>query len=259
MPWELPPGERALIHNYAIGDISHRETRHFLRSLIEEHDLLQAGREKTTVMLCLFYSMARRKAPTGHFVSLLFPRHGFYTFDADRGIHRVPMSSVELFLRRERVYANRFLHVLTRRPSRVLPSEPLDPLKFQRQWVLSMGPDWRESMETEMHELAALLDYLRTRQVRIRIIYPPVGSWHDALPFNTTYHEMVGPILASRRIPVTDLSRLLPDEDFGDAGHLRYSGQWKLHRVYRELALQALAEMGTSPGASGAFRAGAPH
>ena len=247
MPWELAPAERALIHNYAIGDISHRETRHFLRSLVEEHDLLRAGGEKTTVMLCLFYSMARRKAPTGHFVARLFPRHGFYTFDTERGIHRVPMSAVELFLRRERVYANRFLHVLTRRPSRVLPSELLDPMKFQRQWTVTMGPDWRESMKAAMHDLAGLLDYLRTRRVRIRVIYPPHGSWQVGLPFNTAYREMVGPVLASRRIPVTDLSRLLPDEDFGDAGHLRYSGQGKLHQVYREMALHALADMGTEP------------
>jgi hypothetical protein len=245
MPWELPLAERTLIHNYALGDLSHRELRYFLRSLIEEHDLLQAGGRKTTVMLCLFYGMARRKSGANHFVARLFPRHGFYSYDPEDGIYRVPMSSLERFLRRERVYANRFLQILTVPYSDVIASEKPNPAKYQAMWIKSIGPNWQGEMAAQVDDLAALLDYLQERKVPVRVIFPPRGTWHDGLPFDAAYRNMLQPILESRKIPVTDLSRLLPDEDFGDAGHLRYSGQWKLHRVYRELALRALEEMGT--------------
>ena len=155
------------------------------------------------------------------------------------------MSSVERFLRRERLYANRFLQILTLWPSRVLVGEEPDPAKFQAMWIKSIGPNWEEEMRAQVDDLAVLLDYLQERKVRVRVILPPQGTWHDGLPFDAAYRDMLRPILEPRKIPVTDLRRLLPDEDFGDAGHLRYSGQWKLHRVYREMALQALAEMGT--------------
>ncbi len=44
MTWELPPAERVLIHNYSIGNLTHREMRYFLENLVEEQGLLRAGR-----------------------------------------------------------------------------------------------------------------------------------------------------------------------------------------------------------------------
>jgi hypothetical protein len=176
----------------------------------------------------------------------LLQRHGFYTYDIEDGIHRVRMSPVERFLRAERVYANRFLRILTSWPSCVvLPKDFPKPATYHARLIDIMGPDWQEEMTVQMHELAVLLDYLRERKVRVQVILPPQGTWQDGLPFATTYRAMLGPVLESRQIPVTDLSRLLPDEEFADDIHPRYSGQWKLHKIYRELALQALADMGT--------------
>jgi FkbH-like protein len=70
-------------------------------------------------------------------------------------------------------------------------------------------------------------------------------TWHDGLPYTAAYRSMLLSIFESRKVPVTDLSHFLPDQDFGDATHFRYSGQRKIHRVYRELAFRALAEMET--------------
>jgi hypothetical protein len=248
MPWALPPAERALIHNYALGDLTHQELLYFLRSLIEEHHLLQAGGEKTTVVLGLFYGMTRPK--TGRrlgddAVPSLFRRHGFYTFDYQKGIHLVRMGPVERFLRRERIYVNRFLRTLVLRPQKVYPAKQLRPEAYQAEWTAIMGTQWRKSMEGQMRHLEELLDYLQQRKVRTQVIFPPRGTWHEELPFSSAYREMVLPILQVRGVPVTDLTRLLPDSDFGDATHVRYTGQWKLHRIYRDLALRALAEMGT--------------
>lgn len=247
MPRELPPAEQALIRNYAMGDLNHQEMFYFLRNLIEEQNLLQAGGEKTTIFLGLFYGMTRPK--TGRrlgddVIPLLFRRHGFYTFGRE-GIHLVPMSRLESFLRRERIYANRFLRILILRPQRVLPAETPDPAAFASEWVEIMGPDWRASMDEQMHYLTALLDYLAQRKVRVHVIFPPRGTWHEELPFAKAYRERVLRLLDSRGVPVTDFTRLLPDEEFGDATHLRHSGQWKVHSVHRALAVRALAEMQT--------------
>jgi hypothetical protein len=156
------------------------------------------------------------------------------------------MSPVELFLRREWIYANRFLRVVTLRPTRVRPAHQPDPAKRAAEWVASMGVKWQPEMERQMRDLAILLDYLHQRQVRVQVVLPPLGTWLDGLPFQATYRRMLAPILTPRRIEMIDLGDLLPDEDFTDAVHLRYSGQRKLHRVYRKLALDALRHMGTA-------------
>ncbi len=248
MPWELPPAERAMIHNYAMGDLNHREIRHLFQSLIEEQNFLQAGGEKTTVVLGLFYSMSREKhgrVIADDAVPLLFRRHGFYTYDPREGIHLVPMSSAVRFLRRERAYANRFLRIVTTWPNRVVPAEKHDVARYKEMWTNVMGPDWREDMEDQVGHLAALLDYLQKREVRVQVVFPPHPSWHDELPFSAAYREKVIPLLEARRIPIADMTHFLPDEEFADSTHCRYSGQWKVHRAYRELALRALQDMGT--------------
>jgi len=248
MPWELPPQEGSLIHNYAIADLSHREALYFLRNLIEEQNLLQAGAERVTVMLGLFYHMTREKRQgkvEDEYVPMLFRRHGLYTFDPDEGIRTVPMTRAGRFVRREHVYAKRFLRVALG-SSLVLPAQDPDAAEYGRQWTRLMGPNWRQEMEAQMEELTKLLDFLRRRGVRVRVILPPHGSWHHHLPFPAAYREKLLPILECRNVPITDLSHLLPDADFGDSMHVRYSGQSKVHSRYRDLALQAIADMGIS-------------
>jgi hypothetical protein len=247
MPWLLPPSESRLIHEYSIGDFRHREVRHYLRSLIEEQGLLQAGGQKTTVILSLCYLLARKKdlnIPLDRYVELLFERHHFYTYDWNKGIHRVGLSSVERFLRLQRDFANRFLRFLILSPSRVRPYVPPD--EWKRKHLISvMGSNWQEQMKADVQDLAELLDYLQKHNVRVRALFPPSGSWDKELPYEAAYREMVGPILASHNVPISDYGDFLPDEEFGDDIHARYSGQLKLHPAYRDLALQALSEMGT--------------
>jgi hypothetical protein len=238
MPWEMVPAERKLIRNYGIGGLNHREARHFLRCLVEEHDLLRAGGEKTTVILGLSYGMVTKK-------DLQFKRHGLYTFHSNEGVHRTPMFSFVRFLRVQRVYANRFLNVLAFPTSEVRLPSNAGPAVHQARWIETMGDDWQKEMQEQMHDLDLLIDYLQERNVRVHAVFPPQATWKAGLPFADAYSDMVKPILAKHSVPTTDFRNLLPDEDYGDSSHFNYIGQWKVHRAYREVALKALAEMGT--------------
>lgn len=241
MPWRLPAGEQALIHNYAIGDLRHRDMRLYLRSLVEEHGLLSAGGENVTVFLELSPAMARPKDYEQiSYVSHVFTRQGFYTYDGQQGIHRVQMSPIERFLRLQRIHVHRLLRIQLLRPSRVKLFTP----EQQSELALDLGAAWRESLASESGELAETLDYLQQQNVRVRAVFRPSGAWIDALPYEADYRAAVMPLLAERGVPVIDQGDFLEEYEFGDDWHATYSGQLRLHEADRALALQALEEMG---------------
>jgi hypothetical protein len=242
MSWRLSPAERKLIHNYSLGGLGHRELRYYIQSLVEDSGLLQAGGEKVTVFLGISHHLIESTDYDAcQFVCNLFKRHGFYTYDSSGGIHRVKMSSIEQFLRTQRAHANRFLRILFQSPSGVRPLAANE----QRPFYEVLPDTWPETMKSEVHELTLLLDYLLERRVHVRALLRPSGTWIDAQPYASTYRKMIEPILAARGIPLIDQTDFLPDEDLGDYVHARYTGQLKLHEYDRQLALKALAEMGT--------------
>jgi hypothetical protein len=244
MPWRLPAAEQALIRNYSIGDLRHRDLRFYLRSLVEEHGLLSAGGENVTIFLELSPAMTRPQdyAATSY-VSHVFTRQRFYTYDGELGIHRAPMSFVERWVRLQRVDVYRFLRVLFLARSRVKLFTP----EQQSPQAVSFGATWSEALASETAELAATLDYLRERNVRVRAIFPPTGTWIEAQPYEAEYRRVVTPLLAERGIPVVDQSDFLQDYEFGDDWHATYSGQLRLHEADRQLALTALEEMDLAP------------
>lgn len=244
MTWMLPPAERKLIHNYAIGDLRHSDTRHYVRMLVDDFGLLRAGGEKATVILGLSYQMTRKINEKGGYVEELFHRHRHYSYDPKRGIHRVDQSALERYLRLERDRANRFLRFALLSPSRVVTKFQLYSWRIGHLTGVMRG-DWRRALSIEAGELAALIDYLQERKVRVRAILHPSGSWQAEFPYEAAYRDLVLPLLASRNVPVADMSKLLSDNELFDAVHARYSGQVKLHSAYHKLALDALAEMGT--------------
>jgi hypothetical protein len=247
MPWRLPEAERALIHNYALGDLRHSEVRHYVRMLVEDEGLLEAGPEKTTVILSLYYPLARPKnldIPIDRFVKLLFERHGFYSYDWDDGVHKTRMSEAERFVRIQRDAANRFIRTLILRPSLVRTVEPTEEWKLNH-LIEVMGPDWESVMREELGQLERTLDYLEERGVRVVALLPPTATMHDELPYDAPYKAAIMPMLMSRGIPIADFSDVLDDEEFGDDMHANYTGQQRLHEAYRALALEQLEAMGT--------------
>lgn len=246
MPWELSAAERRLIHNYSIGDLRHTEQRHYLRMLVEENGLLAAGGERTTIIFALDFPMARTKNGS-QYVPGLFARHGLYSYDWESGIHRRRLPEMERLAAIERAVAGRVFQVLLE------PSTHVYVTPFTREEKIAhirriMSDDWREVMRREVEELAASIDYLLARNVRVRALFVPTGSWQEALGYEAAYREMVMPLLQSRSVGVTDLGDFLHDEEFMDGIHARYSGQRRLHEQTSALAREALREMGIDPG-----------
>jgi hypothetical protein len=238
MPWRLSSEESALIHNYSLGDFRHGDVYQFVRMLVEEAGLLQAGAERTTIFLGLSTEMTRE--PSREYVGRLFERHGFYNFERSGEMHLRAMSPAERAYRLGRNSANRFLSVLLTSPNRVRTLREVEQLPENQ---IRTG-DWRPAMELEERNLAQTIDYLQARGVAVRAIYPPQASWRRDVDYSAPYFEMVSEVLAARGVPLIDQRDLLTDAEFGDAVHARYEGQLKLHDAYLELAHDALDDMG---------------
>jgi hypothetical protein len=241
MPWRLSPEESELIHNYSIGDFRHTDVRQYVRMLVEEANLLQAGAERTTIFLGLSTEMTRE--PSRKYIGALFERHGHYTFDPSGEMHLRAISPPERAYRFARNSANRFLSILLLPPNRVRTRREVEQLPENQ---IRSG-DWRPAMEMEVRNLAQTIDYLQARGVAVRAIYPPQASWRRDVDYSGPYFEMVSEVLAARGVPLVDQRDLLTDDEFGDAVHALYEGQIKLHDAYLELARDALDEMGMTP------------
>jgi len=241
--WVMTPDEARLIHNYSIGNMRHRETGHYLRMLVEENDLLPAGGENTTIILSLSFQMTR--IDRGEmYVEELFHRHGLYTYDRERGIHKVEMPrwQRQLILERDRV--QRALRAVIMPTSRVVTWDDT-PEQRDAHMRRVMEGDWEAEMRRQVGFLADQIDYLQARGVRVRALYPPRGTWQDLMPYEAAYTEMVEPVLAARGVPISDFRRLVDDEYFRDAIHVKYRGRLIFHEALMELARQSLREMGT--------------
>ncbi|HVY04061.1 MAG TPA: hypothetical protein VG983_10430 [Caulobacterales bacterium] len=249
MPWLMTAEEKRLIHNYSLGDLRHSEVLSYVRMLIEEDGLLKAGAGKTTIFLGLSYQMARNKdlnVPADRYIKNLFERHGFYAYGPDRSIHRIARAPLDAYARLERDRMARFLNDVMFPTSRVDTEPQIDKWKIEHLLNVMRG-DWRPAMAREVEALGKTIDYLQARGVRVRLIYPPNGSWQKTLPYDGAYRAMVSKMLATRHVAVIDQAQLLDDADFADATHALYSGQVKLHRAYLALAHHALEDMGTEP------------
>ncbi len=239
--WELPPEERALIHNYSIGDMRYRDVRNFVELLVEEFDLLQAGGEKNTFFLGLSYYMTRPiDYDAGGYVKFAFLRHEMYNYDADGHIHREEMTDAEWWMRSLRNDAERVLPVafgLSR--SRVKAFAPHE----QTPEFLRLADNWRTSMDSEIADLASLINYLQERNVNLRGIMRPSGSWEELNPYEGAHNEAVRALFAAHGIPIIDQSDSMPDSAMVDNTHVNYQARMILHRSDREMALQALRDM----------------
>jgi len=244
MPWALSAAERRYVHNYSIGDMRHCEVGHFIRMLVEENGLLEAGGERTTVVLALTFQLTRRHGGE-RYVHDLFGRHGLYSYDLEAGIHRLEMPAWRRALIVERDRANRFLRISILSPSRVRTDEDSDEFKLTHMRGVMAG-DWQGAMREEVGHLAEQIDYLQRLGVTVVGVFPPSGTWQDTLPYEAAYHEMVEPVLAARGVETVDLRDLVADEHFIDAIHTRYSGRVQTHRALMQVVRRALDRMGVS-------------
>lgn len=247
-PAMLPEPEQQLIHNYAIGDLRHREIEGYIHMLVEQFGLLEAGGDRNTVILTAYAPLARPKyvgKGADKYVSELFGRHGLYSYDWKNGIHYNNPLAIKRLYKVERDLDYRFLSLL------------FDPPKSQVAGIMSMekrqkrlpeflGRDWKETMREEVKHFERTLDYLQAHGARVLVLRPPMGTWLSESPNEKMYRELTEPLLEARNIAIVDYSDILSDDEFSDNVHLRYSGHAQLQALYRELALEQLEGMGVS-------------
>lgn len=251
MCWELPPEQRQLIHNYGLGGANYTQQFALIRFLVEQKGLLQAGGDKTTVVLGLLFAIAAggdNRANVG-FLQALFARHGLYNVD-NEGIHPVPMPALVRWLLLEKARATNFLHyAIMHNVFRVKPPITEKQKKVYPQFYsLPFVGGTEPKMLNEIAQIGAMIDYLHARNVRVIAYFTPLGSWfrNDYEPAST-FRRLATDVCAKKRVELIDLESFLTDEEFFDGLHPNYTGQKKIHPVLAGIAIENLHRTGALP------------
>ncbi len=252
--WELPPEERALVGNYGVGAISHSLEAQFIHFLVEKRGLGRAGDGRTAIVLGAFWSNGVSWKPETYF-GPLWRRYRLYTYDESRGVDVAPLDPVTRHWRMEKARCSGFLSGNANRVARAVVlalGEPLDPTErmkdpdAMRTWVLSHYAhlDWRGPLTDQMRALGDLIDYLKERRIEVRIALLPRRLAFDEVPLDRAYRDEVTALAAGRGVPLTDLSRLLAEDEFWDESHYNQAGLNKTHDALMRIARAHLRAVG---------------
>lgn len=251
IPWTLPAEHRDLVHYYNVPGSSHTDHANFLRYMIEHEDFLQAGGDKTMVVMAVFYGSSKRSS---WFANAFI--HGLYTYDRERGIEPTGASWLHRLLRTEKVRCRSFLltcnTVLGVTSDLTIDvdlwpnpwSRPYPKDEFQHHWTSRMSPEWDANMTVELQALSDALDLLRSHQVHAAVALLPIGSWGRELPFHGVFVDRVNALAEAKSVPLLDLSALLGDDEFSDQVHMNHAGATKSHAALTELAADHLRRIG---------------
>ncbi len=238
--WELPEDRRALIHNYGIGATSHLFQFHFLRYLVEQRGLLAAGGHKNLVIFGLSYHSVGPDYDPKEFFPRLWARHGFFRYDADRGIEELEANPVRRMIRIERVRITGFvkstLSIAAYRIGYGSKVRIHNPKEYVRHRSAGAGEKWQIRMDAQIAHFEDMVDYLRSRDAKVAVVFLPHGSWEAQMPFARAYNDAVHRICHRRAIPTLDWSAVLNDDDFADSNHLAPSGVDKMQPRFVEIA-----------------------
>jgi len=95
-------------------------------------------------------------------------------------------------------------------------------------------------MQTQVREFASMTDYLQSRGVRVVVVFLPLGTWDDSLPFEREYIDAITEVCRRQSVTVVDWSKLLDDEDFADSNHPNPYGVDKMQPRFLNIALDFL-------------------
>jgi hypothetical protein len=246
--WELPEKERALIHNYGMGSFNHAFQFQFLRYLAEHKDLFAAGGEKNLVIFGTTYHDAGTVYNPDGFFPNVWGRHGLYRYDVKTGITPLPASELwrDLHFRRVRIagFFKSVLSTIAHRFGYRMKPRRHDVEFYNRERRDWMGPNWQEKIRSQVAEFDAMTDYLLARGVRVVVVYLPLGTWEDRLPFERAYIDAMNEVTSRKAIPTMDWSKILDDDDFADSNHPNLSGVDKLNPRFLEIAIPFLQSSG---------------
>jgi hypothetical protein len=242
--YRLPPSEAGLIHNYSVYAMNHRQLFQFIRFLAEHQHWLDAGGEKTFVMLGLSYANSIEPPRLAYYFPSYFNRSGVLGYSNESGISIVPMTPIERFIRTEDARARSVILRCVEGPI-ITPKRDLDPQLFQQETIGRLGPDWEAVMTRELGQLAELLDYLKARHVNVLGFRVPEGTWNTGIPAHERYAKETSQLFSQRGLTLLETSGVADDEDFYDALHCKPGGTGKIEPILLQHALQFLHDNGS--------------
>ena len=95
-------------------------------------------------------------------------------------------------------------------------------------------------MPEQVGEFGRMIDYLLARNVHVKVVLLPQGSWENNLPFERAYQKQIEAVCGKRTIQLLDWSTMLKDEDFADSNHPNLYGMDVLQDSFMGLALPFL-------------------
>jgi hypothetical protein len=229
--WDLPERLRLRLHNYGTGAASHQTILRLVRYIGNKG--MFAAAHKSTVIIGASYHLGTTETSRGYFPALV-RRQGVYQIAPDDSLIEAPLHPADRWFRIEKARCGGFV----RNTGRLIKNWALASLDlkqqpphfpdfYRKEWAKFMGPDWQRNIDREVDNLEETLKILNARDVPVKLILLPQGSWMDGLPFPTYYNDRVRTLARRTATPVLDWSNLLPDSDFVDSNHLTVEGQTK--------------------------------
>jgi hypothetical protein len=249
--WDLPAVTRALIHNLGCQGYTHADQFDLIRFLVESEGLLEAGADKTLIVIAADYHMTHRARIKGEGFDpsyLAWDRRNFYTVGPDGAIRRSGLNPVLKTLIRERVKITGLLKELVNIVYTPLKSVSVqDPHYNIEAWTKVMHPDWRQRIAVDLAAFEETVKYLRSRGAKVTVIQMPRGDWEDGVPFNQVYDQRLQEICAASGVAIHDYTGLVGDADFADSVHLNPSGIEKFQAAVMPICLDHLRSAGALP------------
>jgi hypothetical protein len=247
--WDLPQEQRSLIHNYGIGASDHLQQFQLIRHLVEHENVLAAGGDKNMVILgTSYHSTGDGSHDPNRFFASIWRRHGLYEYQASTGIAPVATSSIWPAVEIERVRiagcVKSILYSAARQLGYHARVRMHDTDAYNRERTEWIGGNWKETMRDQVSQFEAMTDYLQRRGVRLVVVFLPLGTWEDKLPFERAYIESMTEVCRKKSVPTMDWSKLLDDEDFADSNHPNLYGVDKMQPKFLEIAIPFLRSSG---------------
>jgi hypothetical protein len=234
----LPADQAALIHNFGYSGTNLTDTAHFIRFLIDHKGLLQAGPDKSLIILGLTYGDLVNSYETRNYFKESVLRSGLYDYDSVSGITIVPLNPFQRRVKFEEMRCRSFLMALDALLQS--PASREDPKQFGKINVLRMGTNWHFLLPKQVAAEGQLLCDLRKMGVHVVGVLLPVGSWNDGIPAHDQFMPQMRRLFADESVPLVDCSRLLPDSGYDDSLHCSMASEPIIHRVLMKMALDFL-------------------
>jgi hypothetical protein len=250
--WEAPIEARSLFHNFAIRGMNSADEFDVFRFLVERRGLLAAGGKKSLVIIGVSYhraATARMKADqVGGAFSQLWTRYGCYSLESGGAIHERKSATLDRGLRLARAQLTGLLHEIVGLVIERLKSpRVLDGDSYNAQWKQLIGENWNEKLHAEVRAFTQLVEYLRSRNVKVVTLRMPAGSWESKMPFEASYIAEIRKTCEKYGVEIIDCSKLLDDDDFANSNHFTTSGIEKFEYRVFQIGLDHLRSVGLLP------------